>query len=631
MKWTYMKYARFMSTKLPRPTGLEKLVQLRKVNEDKDFVNKNLKDIISDIHILIAAYSNIKSKPGNMTPGIDGDTLDGISKQWFEATSRDIATGAFKFKPSRKVEIPKANGKTRTLGIPSPKDKVIQEAIRMILEIIYEPTFHDSSHGFRTGKGCHSAINYIRIKFGETKWFVEGDIAKCFDSFDHKILINKLQTRISDQVFLDLIRKAIKAGYVDVSGIFSPSSDKGTPQGSIISPILSNILLTELDIFMEGLQKEFHKGTHRKANPEYNKRRKSILHKNRIDKRTLRNKSIEERNAINTTVPGEMKRKARILLMKAGIQPYLGIDPSYRRLRYIRYADDFLIGIIGSKEEAIEIRNKVLNFLKEDLKLDLNLDKTKITHATKDRAHFLGYELHSTPIAKRPESRVNGKLVTTVPRIRISAPISKLIKKLLQGKYCRDNNNPTRCGRLIHYTEYQIVEHYSLLWRGIANYYVYANNFSRLNQVYYILYYSCVLTLASKLNLKTKRKVISRMTKLLLVKDPLTNEVVISFPKWGKPKQEFKNWSEWTNTYTPEDIIEKMSKKTYRSIQNLNGSCSICGSTLKVEMHHIKHLRKNKSKDPLTQTMQRINRKQIPVCQVCHNKIHKGQYSGPKL
>lgn len=602
------KSSRNFSSKKFMPAGIEKLEQLIKNNlSDLNLVNTNLIDILSDIDVLKLAYNNIKSKPGNMTSGIDRKTLDGLSEEWFSNIRKELRTGSFKFTASRRIEIPKKNGQLRPLGIPGPRDKIIQEGMKLILEAIFEPTFLEYSHGFRPGKSTHTAINYYKMKFGQIKWFIEGDIKKCFDSLDHKLLVKLLQNRIKDQVFMDLIYKALKAGYIDTKNIYH-STRIGSPQGSIISPILCNIYIHLFDEWIKKYILFFNKGTRRRVNPEHHK----IVRK-------LKGKELAK-------MTKELRRKK--------IPVSLPNDEQYKRLVYVRYADDFILGIIGSMQDCKKIRNDIFEFLKMELKLTLNLDKTKITHAATDRANFLGFELHQTPqnkqlVISRLKENINIKAVQTT-RPLISAPVSKLVEKLNENGYCRGKiNNPTRVGRLIHNTNSQIVNHYKALWLGLANYYSVCSNFSAMNQVYYILYYSCVLTLASKLRLKTKRKVLKKFGKYLKITDPLNKDKILAyFPKWGKPILEPKSWMDTT---LPINLIDKLAKIVHRTRDMFNEPCKVCGSKENIEIHHIRHLRKNKSKDYLTQIMININRKQVPLCQSCHIKVHKGLYDGAKI
>jgi len=261
------KGTRGISTKDSLPAGFEKLEKLIKANsQNTTLVNGNLMEILCDVTILMAAYAKMKSNPGNMTPGIDGETLDGLDLVFFENLKKELRTGSFQFKPARRQEIPKANGKgSRPLGIASPRDKIVQGAMLFILEAIFEPSFSTHSHGFRPERGCHSALGEIKRTFSAVNWFIEGDISKCFDSFDHKLLVKMTSLRIKDKAFLDLLHKALKAGYLFQGQYFSP--DLGTPQGSLISPILCNVLLTGLDNYLDELANDFNKGLRHRTNP----------------------------------------------------------------------------------------------------------------------------------------------------------------------------------------------------------------------------------------------------------------------------------------------------------------------------------------------------------------------------
>jgi retron-type reverse transcriptase len=261
------KGSRGISTKVSLPAGFEKLVNLRNMNtKDTSTVNTKVLDLMCDTDVLIAVYTKIKSSPGNMTPGMDSETLDGINISWFDKLKKDLRTNAFQFRSARRIEIPKPNGKgTRPLGIASPRDKIVQGAMLLILEAIFEPSFVTHSHGFRPGKGCHTALKEVKNTFSAVNWFIEGYISKCFDTFNNKLLVHLISKRINDKGFIDLLHKALKAGYMFQGQFFSP--DVGTPQGSIVSPILCNILLHDLDQFVLNLQKNFDLGKRRKTNP----------------------------------------------------------------------------------------------------------------------------------------------------------------------------------------------------------------------------------------------------------------------------------------------------------------------------------------------------------------------------
>jgi len=329
------------------PTGLPALLALRSKNkENRKLINTKVMDLVTDLDILVAAYSKMKSKPGKITPGTNNLTLDGSDVEWplLKTLPKELNTGEFQFKPARKVLIPKANGGTRPLGLASSRDKIVQEAMRMILEAVFEDSFSNHSHGFRPGKGCHTALNEIKLRFGSVSWFIEGDISKWFDSFDHKLLVAAVSTRIKDQVFIDLLHKARKAGYIDSVDAKGPLT-KGTTTASIISPILCNIYLHALDQWLEDYASGFDKGTKRRQNPEYT--------------RLTRGGSKQD---------PEDRRQRLKYIHDNRIRQFDYSDTSFKRMRFVRYADNILIGVIGSKKDCLKISSDLENFLKERLR-----------------------------------------------------------------------------------------------------------------------------------------------------------------------------------------------------------------------------------------------------------------------
>ena len=603
----YAKGSRINPSNETKPKGiveLEKIVETNKSNNS--LINPCVFHILTDIDILKAAYFKIKSKPGNLPPGGDLETLDGLDNDWFIDISRQLSTGAFQFKPSRRLDIPKPKGGTRPLGIVSPRDKIIQEAMRLILEAIFEPSFSDNSHGFRPLRGCHTALNAYRLKFTSVNWFIEGDISKCFDSFDHTILMDTVKSRISDPKFIELLYKALKAGYVHLGVKFRP--DIGTPQGSIISPILCNILLNRLDSFIDDYALKFNVGGTKRLNPDY--------------KKLVR-------------VAGGIKTAHAL-----GLSSRMPNAPNFKRLRYVRYADDFLLGVIGSMSDCISIKENISSFLNESLKLTLNDAKTKITHATTDRALFLGMELRLTPHSKKAfKSIIRGNstyLAKVNSRPQLLAPISSILSKLVQRGLVRDKLTPIRWSRMTNFESHQIVNLLSSLWRGLWNYYGVSDNAHKLPVIFNCIRNSCALTLASKLRLGTLAKVFRKFKRDLTL--TVDGKVVASFP--GRPS--FKRIPLYKiPSLDPLARFEQLSHAVFRSRDILGGglrppafgaACSLCGSPDRVVLHHVRHIRKvGKKLDYWTSPMSRMNRKQIPVCHSCHQSIHKGHYDGKSI
>ena len=616
-----LKGTSLRSFKETLPAGLVELNRLiMESNNRTDFKFTNLRAIIADPEFLMHAYGLIKSKPGNMTPGVDNVTLDGIETKFFEDLGREIGSGSFKFKPARRIDIPKPKGGTRPLSIASPRDKIVQSAMKIILETIFEPHFSDYSHGFRPGRGAHTAIYQMRGLFSEVNWFIEADISKCFDTLPQNLMIEELQKKINDQVFIDLIYKSFKAGYVDATRAFKIPS-VGSPQGSIISPILCNILMNRLDEWLIKYSENFQTGMRKKANPVYTK----LI-------RDMKYKRPSERKAI------------RSFIHQNRIRSLIGNDPNFKRMRFVRYADDFIIGVSGSLQNCQTIKNDLAIFLKEELGLELSSSKTLITPATKEKAHFLGFDIAITPYSKRQlvrSVRKDGsiRLSAQTSRPQILAPIKKIVAKLESKGYCKqgEKGTPTRVGRLIHLPLPMIIQHYTALGRGLINYYSCADNLTRLKaRIRYILKYSCALTFASKLRLRTVKKVFSKYGYNLEVLETVGNERKLVAKFEDAVISDIKTGFRLNSVgYDPLSMIDLAARAYPRTRKLFEGNCKVCGSNSNLEVHHVKHLRKIGMKEGKPDYMQNLtrsmNRKQILLCQDCHIKVHQGKHTGPGL
>src|SRR5437763_760569 len=354
-----------------------RLDNLEQLNSKREWVNDNLYRLFYQEDLYIVAYERIKSKPGNMTPGTDKETLDGFSLEAIRDIIREMRTERFRFKPVRTTFIPKANGKLRKLGIPCVRDKIVQEVMHLILEAVYDSPygsyFRETSHGFRPNHSCHTALREVRGKWSAVNWLIEGDIKSCFDELSHGVLVNTLRKKIHDERFLNLVWKLLNAGYMDLHGK-KKESLIGSPQGGILSPILANAYLHELDEFVEGLQAQHEQGKRKLRNPTYQR----LSHeKSRMVKR------------------GETKTKAfqRISQQMRTLPTLLVDDPGFIRIKYQRYADDWIVGIWGSHALAEHIKQEIKTFLNDHLRLTLSEEKTHITHARTEEALFLGTRL----------------------------------------------------------------------------------------------------------------------------------------------------------------------------------------------------------------------------------------------
>ena len=330
------------------------------------YINKNVYRLLYTKDIFYVAYNNIKSNDGAETAGSDGTSLHGFCESWIDEIISSLRDESYQPNPSRTTYIPKKNGKMRKLSFPNGKDKLVQECVRMILDCIYEPTFSNLSHGYRPNRSIHSAVAQIET-WKATTWFIEGDISACFDEVDHRTLENILKERINDAKFIRLINKLLKAGYLDTDLNFFKTK-LGTGQGSICSPILANIYLDKFDRCMESIIERDTKGSYRKQNPEYAKLRYQ-LKKAKENKDGKAIKSLSKK--LNSISASDM------------------MDSNFRRIKYVRYADDFLIGVSAPKLYAIELKLEITNFLKDTLYLRLSDEKTKITNVKNNKAQFL--------------------------------------------------------------------------------------------------------------------------------------------------------------------------------------------------------------------------------------------------
>lgn len=565
------------------------------------------------------AYQRIYAKPGNMTKGVDGKTIDGFSISHIERLIDTLKDETYQPQPSQRVYIPKKNGKMRPLGIPSFIDKLLQEVIRMILEAIYEGSFEDTSHGFRPNRSPHTALWTIQKRFNGTKWFVEGDIKGFFDNIDHEVLIAILAERISDNRFLRLIRKFLNAGYVE-DWVFHKSYS-GTPQGGIISPILANIYLDKFDKYIKEYTEQFNKGTRRRENPivkRFGHRKAKLVAKLRKTTDEAERRRLLER--IREIVKERLKYPASDE-MDAGI----------KRLKYVRYADDFLIGIIGSKEDCINVKEAIRKFMAERLKLELSDEKTLITNARK-HAKFLGYDVFVRKSNDTHRDK-NGHLTRSLDhKIVLYLTTETMRKKLLEYnavKIVVQNGKEVWKPRGRSYMrcldDLEIISQYNSEIMGFYNYYSIANNSPVIDSFYNIMEYSMYKTYAAKYR-TSKKKIIAKYKKNGVFSIPYTNKRGYEFRREFYDKG-FKR-KELPNRYLDDRLPNTIAITGGRNglIKRLQSRvCELCGSTEDLEMHHVRKLKDLKGKSDWEIKMISRNRKTLAVCSKCHHKIHAGK------
>lgn len=573
--------------------------------------------ILYNPEMFLRAYEKIYPNNGSMTAGTDGMTIDGMSLKRIDNIIEALKSEKYQPHPAQRTYIPKKSGGKRPLGIPSADDKLVQEVIRMILEAIYEGQFENTSHGFRPNRSCHTALNQVQKQFTGVRWFVEGDIHGFFDNINHDILVNILAERIKDDKFLRLIRKFLKAGYLE-NWVYHRTYS-GTPQGGIISPILANIYLDRLDKYMVNLANSFNRGQKRKQNPEYHKIR---LRKDRLRQKMMKSTDLQFRE----WAKGQLAEYDKHLYnMHFGDQ----FDQEYRRLFYVRYADDFLIGVIGSKEDCLVIKEQVKDYLSDVLQLELSDEKTLITHS-QSPAKFLGYEItiRKCGIPKTDKNGVKKRYFTE--RVTLKVNSDRIRDKLLSinamSIVVRDGKTvwkPRKITTLLHNDDLEILDYYNALLRGFYNYYSLAINCSIINSMKYILEYSMYKTYAAKYR-TTVHKIIQ---KYRIGKDfGIRYETVKGTQTrlfYNKGFCRNKNIANGTCDMLP--IIRHQNPHSL--VQRLKaGICAICGAEgVPMEIHHVHKLKDLKGKAWWEQIMIGRRRKTLPLCSECHAKLHAGK------
>jgi len=517
-----------------KPSGSDILKELKKMNTNV-IVNFKVIHIISNINILILAYKTIKNAVKNTTQGDGNKILDEISINLLQNISSDLKAGKFEFSLVRKIYISKRNKKkSRPLGVESFKDKIVQMAMLMVLKAIFEPLFINTSHGFRPGKGSHTALKRAKNTFSNLNWVIEGEVFNCYDTINHQILLNIIKKRINCEKTLTLLKKFLVNPYKDNGHLIYPKI--GTFQGNSLSLLLCDIFLHELDNFMENYKKSFDKKFMSQTPPSYH-HFQYLLYYNKIFFSYID------------------KRKLSIKLRSLATKDFK--DPNFKRLQYIRYANNFLVGIIGKHLEAISIQQEIKNFLLNSLSLNLNLDKTYVTNFNRKRLNFLGTFIKGK---REKEKKVhiiqsgNKKIRSCFTFRRLEAPISEILEKGLENGFFKKTLTgkfvPTFCGKLVNLDHADVIRFYNQKICGILNYYSFVDNKKSLGSFVHGLKHSCALTLALKFKLRHRAKVFKKFGKTL--KCPET-EIELYIPKSFSRDQKF--------FINPEDSKTVMEKR----------------------------------------------------------------------
>ncbi|WP_189390160.1 reverse transcriptase/maturase family protein [Streptomyces sp. SDr-06] len=554
--------------------------------------------------LYLLAYGRIYANHGAMTPGVTQETVDGMSQRKIARIIEAVRHERYRFRPVRRIQIPKKNGKMRPLGITTWSDKLVGEVVRLLLETYYEPTFSDRSHGFRPRRGCHTALCEVTQTWTGTAWFIEADIADCFGSLDHQVLLSILGEKIHDRRFLRLVRNMLTAGYLEDWRWGATLS--GAPQGGVASPVLSNIYLHKLDEFVETvLIPEYTRGERRARNPAYlelaNLLAKARRRGDRAQARTLR----QRMTSLSSADPN---------------------DPHYRRLRYIRYADDHLFGFTGPKAEAELIKLRLAAFLHDELKLELSQEKTLITHARTRAARFLGYVItvqHNDTKKTGRYRRVNGRIALRVPLDVIKA---KSVPYLARGK-------PAKRKDLVNSSVHAIVATFGSVYRGIVQYYLLAGDVSRLHRLRWVMETSMLKTLAAKHRSSVPKMAAKHKTRIdtdqgarvcfeARIERKNRKPLVARFggiPLYRQRSAKIVDRRPVWVDYPHKELVTRL----------LADICEICGSTGDVTVHHIRALADLAHAGWLPSDWARVmldrRRKTVVACDTCHDRIHEAQ------
>ena len=565
--------------------------------------------------LYLLAYGRIYSNAGAMTPGASAETVDGMSLDKIHRIIEAMRHERYRFSPARRVLIPKKNGKLRPLGLPGWSDKLVGEVMRLLLEAYYEPRFSDRSHGFRPGRGCHTALREVANTWTGTTWLIEGDISDCFGSLDHELMIQILSEKIRDNRFLRLLRNMLKAGYLE-DWVWNATLS-GAPQGGVLSPLLSNIYLHRLDAFVEEtLMPEYNRGVERAKNPAYRKVQKALTQArergDRVETRSLRQR-----------LRGLPSKDPR--------------DPGYRRLRYCRYADDHLLGFTGPKAEAEEIKQRLGQFLRDELRLELSEEKTLITHARTSAARFLNYEI---TVRQNDQAITNGQRSSNgTVRLRVPAKVIKA-----KCAHYMKRGQPARRTQVMNMDDSTIVSIYGAEYRGIVQYYLLASDVYRLNRLNWVMETSMLKTLAGKHRstvCKTAAKYKAKVDSPYGLRTCF--EARIERTGGRKPlvaryggiplrpqKKAILRDHEPGRAVGPKELITRL----------LANRCEICERSGNAQVHHIRKLadldkfldRSGPSDMPVwASIMAKRRRKTLIVCQYCHDNIHIGAPPVAKL
>lgn len=566
------------------------------------------------------AYEQIAPNKGALTPGVDPqNTLDGFSLERMQEVMASVLDGSYRFSPARRQYIPKANGKKRPLGIPTADDKLVQAAVKILLEHVYEPIFSEQSHGFRRGRSCHTALTEIRRTWHGMKWLVEVDIVGYYDNIDHDILLGLLRKRIDDDRLLQLIGRMLKAGYLEDWKFHKTFS--GAPQGGVISPILANVYLHELDLFVGEMKARFDKGQGRRRSAAYLEASKRIqIRRNMINRRRANGNEEEIPRLIE-----EIREWDRRRLEKPSVDQF---DPNYRRLRYCRYADDFVIGVIGSKEDARRVMAEVRTYLAKTLKLEVSAEKSGIRKAD-EGAMFLGYQLKTYGDGRTKRLMQRSRAVTKrVPgdRMQLHVPVDKLARFAERNRLgnLHTNRGEARC-EVINNSDVAILTGYNAMLRGLAEYYKLGTLWKQqVGRLHHLWWWSFIKTLSRKhkCSVKVTAERLRNGDRLGLWYEGSQKRrfMPMFLLKDVEPMSAYQHVDHQTQTHIHfagrTDFVDRLKARV----------CQACGTKdVPVEVHHVRKMSDMQGTTLWVRVKAARTRKRVVLCRDCHVAHHAGR------
>lgn len=548
-----------------------------------------------------------------MPPGATQETVDGMSLEKLDAIIAAVRQERYRWTPVRRTDIPKKSGQLRPLGLPTWSDKLLQEVIRLILEAYYEPQFSPHAHGFRPGRGCPTALGEITQSWSGVQWFIEGDIAQCFERLNHEVMLSILSEGLHDKRFLRMIANLRKAGYVE-EWRFNATL-RGAPHGGVVSPILSLIYLDRLAQCVETILLPAHnRGDRRKPSPPY---------------RALLNAARNQR------IAGALE-EARALRKQAQTMP--SRDPNdahFRRLWDVRYADDWRVGLSGPREEADAIKEQLNECLRDTRQLKLSYEKTVITNARTQSARFLGDEVLTQDAHDKQFHALHRRCLNGAPGLKIPEEVirAKCAKYMQHGA-------PSHLAARLNDSAFSRVTQYQAEYRGFGQCSLMADNAHRLWRVHRGMPLSLVFTLADKH--RTSAQTIFRKDKATVTTAHGPLKVLEAKHERGKDKAPLRARFggielRWQRGLTLNDQPKEVYGNRREVVQRLLAQeCELCGATDHCAVHPLRKLadlhRPGQREKPLwVRRMASRRRKTLVTCRKCHEDIHRERSSRRKV